>query len=288
VSDPLWRRLGRGAYHALPPGFWRGVDGFKSDVRSLPARLRDPERRADPWETLHHVGGDYRGAGLSVVHMLRDHGGLRPDDAVLDIGCGNGRVTWPLTRALGPQGRYVGFDVSATAIRYCRRRIGPVRPDFAFHRLDIRNGIYNPKGSIEEIDTRFPCADGEITLAFATSVLTHLPWPTVLAYLAETRRVLAPGGRALFTAFVLTPQVRAWAAEGRTAVPLQPYGEAAMTSDPHWPENAMAYEESALRAAAEAAGLAVRAILPGHWRPESAYAGGQDLLVLERAADPRA
>jgi ubiquinone/menaquinone biosynthesis C-methylase UbiE len=284
VADPgrAWlKRLGRAAYHAAPPRFWRSVDGLKRDLASLPARLRDPARRREPWEVVHHVGGEYAAAGRNVLGMLRAQGGLQPNDRVLDIGCGNGRVSWPLAEVLGPDGGYVGFDVSRAAIRYCRRRISPVRPDFAFHHLDIRNGIYNPKGRIEEVDTRFPCADQSVTLAFATSVLTHLPWPTIQRYLAETHRVLAPGGRALLTAFVLTPQVRAWAAEGRTRVPLQPYGEA-MTSDPHWPENAMAYDETAFRAAADAAGLELTAVLAGQWRPEPQFAGGQDLLILRR------
>ncbi len=283
IGRPDWvRHLGRAAYHAAPASFWRSVDGFKRDVASLPARLRDPVRRADPWETIHHVGGDYRATGRESLSFLQTHGDLRPDDRVLDIGCGNGRVTWPLTEALGPEGRYVGFDVSAAAIRYCRRRIGPVRPDFEFHHLDIRNGIYNPKGRIEETETRFPCDDGSITLAFATSVFTHLPWPTVVRYLAEVHRVLAPGGRALITAFVLTPQVRSWAADGRTAVPLQPYAAYAMTSNPQRPENAMAYDETRFRGAVTEAGLTLEGVLAGHWRPEPEYAGGQDLLVLRR------
>ena len=282
-ARPAWlRALGRAAYHAAPAGFWRSVDGLQRDVASLPVRLRDPARRSDPWEVIHHVGGDYLNTGRVNLELLRAHGGLQSDDRVLDIGCGNGRVTWPLTEALGPDGRYVGFDVSAAAIRYCRRRIGRVRPDFEFHHLDIRNGIYNPRGRIEETDTRFPCADGSVTLTFATSVFTHLPWPTIVRYLAETRRALAPGGRALVTAFVLTPQVRDWVAEGRTIVALQPYGEHAMTCDPHWPENAMAYDETQFRSAVAEAGLTLEAVLAGQWRPEPQYAGGQDLLVLRR------
>ncbi|WP_174300620.1 class I SAM-dependent methyltransferase [Caulobacter sp. S45] len=277
---PDWlRTLVRAAYHAPPAGFWRSVDGLRRDLASLPARLRDPSRRADPWETIHHVGGDYRVTGRESLRFIQTYGELRPDDRVLDIGCGNGRVTWPLAEALGSNGRYIGFDVSAGAIRYCLRRIGPVRPDFTFHHLDIRNGIYNPRGRIGESETRFPCADGSITLAFATSVFTHLPWPTVVHYLAEVRRVLAPGGRALITAFVLTPEVRVWASQGLTKVPLKPYGDA-MTSDPHWPENAMAYDEARFQSAIAGAGLTLEAVLAGLWRPEPTYPGGQDLLVL--------
>ncbi len=279
-GGPDWlRALVQAAYHAPPATFWRSVDGLKRDVASLPGRLRDPARRSDPWEAIHHVGGDYHTTGRETLSLLQTYGDLRPDDRVLDIGCGNGRVTWPLVEALGPAGGYVGFDVSSAAIRYCRRRIGPVRPDFEFHHLDIRNGIYNPRGQIEESQTRFPCSDGSITLAFAASVFTHLPWPTVVRYLAEVRRVLAPGGRALITAFVLTPDVRIWAAESRTAVPLQPYGDA-MTSDPHWPENAMAYDDAQVRAAVADAGLSLDALFAGLWRPEPGYEGGQDLLVL--------
>ena len=282
-ARPDWlRTLGRAAYHAAPASFWRSVDGFRNDLANLPARLRDPERRHDPWETIHHVGGDYHNTGRESLAFLRAHGGLTADDRVLDIGCGNGRVTWPLAEALGPRGSYVGFDVSAAAIRYCRRRIGPLRPDFEFQHIDVRNGIYNPKGRIEENETRFPCEDGSITLAFATSVFTHLPWPTVVRYLNETHRVLSPGGRALITAFVLTPQVRTWAAEGRTAVPLQSFGEHAMTSNPRRPENAMAYDETTFRKAVAGAGLTLEGMLAGNWRPEPQYAGGQDLLVLRR------
>ena len=86
----------------------------------------------------------------------------------------------------------------------------------------------------------------------------------------------------MITAFVLTPQVRDWVAQGRTTIPLQSYGPSAMTSDPHWPENAMAYEEPAFRAAIAAAGLKLESLLAGCWRPEPQYQGGQDLLVLRR------
>ena len=65
-------------------------------------------------------------------------------------------------------------------------------------------------------------------------------------------------------------------------MPLQPYGEHAMTSDPHRPENAMAYDETLFRSAVAEAGLTLEAVLTGHWRPQPQYAGGQDLLVLRR------
>jgi SAM-dependent methyltransferase len=256
------------------------VDGLKRDLDSLPARFRDPERRKEPWETIHHVGSNYRAAGEHALDLLRAHADLGPEDRVLDIGCGNGRLTWPLVEALAPTGGYIGFDVSRAAIRYCRRRFGPERPDFEFHHIDIHNGVYNPRGAVAETQTRFPCADGAITLALANSVFTHLPLETIYRYLHESRRVLAPGGRAAFTAFVLTPQVRDWIAQGLSPLPFKPWREGAMTVDPHWPENAVAYDEKVLREAIESAGLTLDRVLVGNWRPAQTYGGNQDMLIV--------
>jgi SAM-dependent methyltransferase len=276
----LARALARRAYHTLPARFWHSLDGLRRDLESLPSRLRDPERRKEPWEMLHHVGSNYRATGQHALNILRAYANLDPHDRVLDIGCGNGRVTSPLVHALSTEGGYIGFDVSRAAIRYCRRRFRTERPDFQFYHLDIHNGVYNPRGAVAELEARFPCTDGAITLAFANSVFTHLPLETIRHYLNETRRVLAPGGRAAFTAFVLTPQARDWIAAGRSPLPFKPWRDGAMTVDPHWPENAVAYDEAVLREAIEAAGLTLDRVLVGDWRPEPTYPGNQDMLIV--------
>ncbi|MCH9728544.1 MAG: class I SAM-dependent methyltransferase [Actinomycetia bacterium] len=52
--------------------------------------------------------------------------GLRKGDGVLEVGCGTGRNFGPLERAIGTEGRLVGFDYSAEMLaaagRLCRRR----------------------------------------------------------------------------------------------------------------------------------------------------------------------
>jgi trans-aconitate 2-methyltransferase len=49
--------------------------------------------------------------------------GIAPDAAVLDVGCGSGRVTEALL-ALVPQGRVLALDASAEMVALARRRLG--------------------------------------------------------------------------------------------------------------------------------------------------------------------
>jgi SAM-dependent methyltransferase len=59
----------------------------------------------------------FQAAGEQYLKMFIELGGLEPDERVLDIGCGPGRMAVPLATYLSPAGSYVGMDVvSGTAI----------------------------------------------------------------------------------------------------------------------------------------------------------------------------
>ncbi len=57
-----------------------------------------------------------------VTPVLLDALALRPGERVLDVGCGGGRSTIEVARAVGADGRVVGADVSAPLIRLARQR----------------------------------------------------------------------------------------------------------------------------------------------------------------------
>ena len=93
-------------------------------------------------------------------------------DRVVDLGCGSGRVlVWNQD-----WGAYqVGVDVS------------PHFAHEALERVDLLIGDLR----------KLPVADGSFTKAFSLDVAEHLSMDSLVAVLAEARRVLAPGG-ALF------------------------------------------------------------------------------------------
>jgi trans-aconitate 2-methyltransferase len=105
--------------------------------------------------------------------------GLSPDDRVLDIGCGDGRITAAIAR-LVPQGRVVGVDLSADMVEHAAGHF-PARdfPNLAFEQADAR-------------DLRF---DRAFTFVFSNAALHWIrdQRPVV----AGIARALAPGGRCL-------------------------------------------------------------------------------------------
>ena len=270
MAPRFLRRLGGYA----PPAVRRAVAGVMLDLRSLPARLADPARRAEPWAFVHNVGdGDFQAVGAQLLRNLRDHAGLQPHHRVLDIGCGNGRVAEQLSPFLRATGGYVGFDISKSGIQACRRRFARA-PHMRFEHLDVWNGEYNAAGKVTELDTVFPAPDGSVDLAFATSVFTHMRMAGVRRYLAECARVLKPGGRVAFTAFALEP------GRDRSEVfEFQPFEAASAVIDPRYPERAIGHQRPAIEAAVAEAGLKVDALLRGGWAPPQEYDGGQDLYV---------
>ncbi len=106
----------------------------------------------------------------------------RPRRRILDIGCGTGRHTAEALRQ--PQALVVGLDPSRPDLRAARERL----------RLHARLGESGGGGWLLCAATalRLPFAAGGFDLVVCCEVLEHIREEA--AALAESRRVLAPGG----------------------------------------------------------------------------------------------
>jgi SAM-dependent methyltransferase len=241
-------------------------------VRVLLDRLRRRDPLLPPRRMAGMVGdSDYLATGDEFLRHFVELGGLRPHERVLDIGCGVGRMARPLLGHLDARGSYDGFDLVPEAIAWCRDRYPSDR--FRFALLDVHNARYHPAGRESAERARFPYPDGAFDFAFAASVFTHLLPAAAERYLAETARVLRPGGRALLTFFLA--EKPAW----RLRHPF----EGALVADPALPEEAIGYPEAWVRERVAAAGLAVHEpVRRGTWSGSREGRSFQDILVVDR------
>jgi SAM-dependent methyltransferase len=222
--------------------------------------------------------------------LLRAFAGLGRASAVLEIGCGLGRVAFPLRYVLDETGSYDGFEIVKRKVDFLESTFTRAHPNFRFVWANVRNTHYNPEGEAEAAEYRFPYADKSFDVVFAASVFTHMAPVNAAQYLAESARVLRPGGHCLFSFFLLDnyrPASQRPGAFARTDFDFgREHGEADgfATAFPDDPERMTAYRLSLVKRLAREAGLRLaRKPLPGYWSGAAAnWVGAQDLVVLER------
>jgi SAM-dependent methyltransferase len=237
-----------------------------------------------PPRRLIFVGtGRFVEIGNEFTEYFKQLVDLKPNQHVLDVGCGIGRIAIPLTKYLSADGSYDGFDIVPQGIEWCREKISGRYPNFRFQLADIRNSEYNPRGAKTAAEFRFPYHDHSFDFVFLTSVFTHMLPADVENYLSEVARVLRPGGRCLATWFLLNPTSKALLAEGRATVDFRYTVEGCLITDRDVPEYAVAYEEGRVVEMYARAGLEMESpIRYGSWCGRSDYLSFQDICIVRR------
>ena len=149
----------RGDYKSV----WNALTGSKAAAYQVVAGHTDEDKfHADAEDT---------------VDVLRETVGVRPDDVVLEIGCGVGRVG----RVLSPFVKeWIGCDVSPNMLRLAGRRL---------------LGLTNVRlVEISGYDLG-PVPDASVDVVYTTVVFMHLEEWDRYNYVLEAKRVLKPGGR---------------------------------------------------------------------------------------------
>ena len=125
--------------------------------------------------------------GEPIARHLMHTAGPTTGERVLDIACGTGVATRLVAQAVGRDGRVVGLDANPGMVEVART----VSPD----------GIEWLAAPVEDM----PLPDGAFDLALCSMGLQFFADKEVA--LRETRRVLAPGGRAVWCTPGPTPEL---------------------------------------------------------------------------------
>ncbi|HEX7049871.1 MAG TPA: class I SAM-dependent methyltransferase [Longimicrobiales bacterium] len=128
----------------------------------------------------------FRGRLRALPRTAADLAGLRPGEAVLDVGCGTGALALVARERVGETGRVAGIDPGP-------RQIARARSKAARRNLSVDFQV----GVVE--DLAFP--DGSFDVVLSTLMMHHLPDDLKRRGLAEIARVLEPGGRLLIVDF---------------------------------------------------------------------------------------
>jgi SAM-dependent methyltransferase len=244
-------------------------------------RLIDPRLPVPPEGHVQAIGGGFHAVAFEMLGHFIERAGLRPDMRVLDVGCGVGRIAYALAYYLNASGRYEGFDIMRPVVDWASRNLGSQLPHFRFRQVDVYNATYNQPGKLKAETFVFPYADEAFDFVFLTSVFTHMPGPEVRHYLDEIGRVLAPGGRVVMTAFVLTAEAKDLIQRGLASLDLvHPHADG-LVANPHVPEAAVGFDGEILRRWIEERGLRIASFCPGSWCGRSPAVSYQDLLILE-------
>jgi SAM-dependent methyltransferase len=222
--------------------------------------------------------------------ILRIYGKLTKNSVVLEIGCGLGRIAFPL-RYVMLNGYYEGFEICRNKVDFLKENFQSAYPNFNFTWANIKNTHYNPDGSIEAGDYCFPYADNQFDVVYAASVFTHMVPDNTANYFKESARVLKQNGRCVFSFLIFDYYEKERPRPLGFSDPffnldyhLDNYKDDFAISDPDDPEKLTAYSIRLIESLAEQAGLkCIGSPLPGLWSGNTdKWIGAQDLIILKK------
>ena len=126
------------------------------------------------WRKELQAGKEERGNLQTNLEFLAQTDLLRPEDRILEIGCGIGTVVNKLS---GKGHDIAGIDISGEAIEYGRKKYGDIRME------------------VQAAET-LPYEDESFEVVLSFDLFEHIA--AIDKHISEVRRVLRPGGYYLF------------------------------------------------------------------------------------------
>jgi ubiquinone/menaquinone biosynthesis C-methylase UbiE len=221
--------------------------------------------------------------GEEHLRYFIELGELKPDEKVLDVGCGIGRKAVPLTRYLNNIGEYEGFDIVKEGIDWCNQKISKKYPNFQFQLADMFNSQYNPQGRFKAYEYRFPYEDGYFDFVFLTSVFTHMLPEDVENYFSEITRVLKKDGRCFITFFLGNDASLELLNGNKSSLDFKYRKDKYLTVNTNIPEIAVCYDEPFILDLYEKYGLNIKTpIHYGSWCGRTDSLSYQDIIIATK------
>jgi SAM-dependent methyltransferase len=262
------------------------IEGVK---RALPQELFGKYAPLVPPLELMHDGPvgyqEFKDNGEEFFRYYTTLCSLKPDEKMLDVGCGVGRKTFPLTDYLRAPGGYEGLDIVKTGIDWCRERITRRNACFRFQWIDVFNQHYNPTGRQKARDYKFPFPDESFDFVVLASVFTHMLPEDAANYLSETARVLRRGGRCLISFFLLNELSRRLLVSGKSSAQFTAGFVPCWTVRGSAPESVVGFDEDFVLSLYERYHLEIKPpILYGSWCGRDDFLSYQDLIIAFKPA----
>ena len=221
--------------------------------------------------------------GKGITDQFIQQGFVYPKSRVLDMGCGLGRLAWPLTEFL-TEGSYDGVDVVKSSIAWCKENYSEY-DNFRFHHANLFSTFYNPKAKQKAVDYKFPFDDKAFDFQWSTSVFTHMMLDEVDNYLSEISRTLRKNARCWNTIYLLDED-----AENLQAAPepkrmhLAYQIDSGRLIDEKVPEKLIAFRQRLITDLYKKNGLRIEDIRYGPWsgRDYNIRSGFQDTIIARK------
>ncbi len=228
--------------------------------------------------------GDYQKIGDEFLGYFKEFGELKSNHKVLDVGCGIGRMSVPLTEYLSNEGEYYGFDIVEMGINWCKKNITNIYPNFNYEHSDIYNKMYNPKGVEKSSDYKFNYNDNFFDFVFLTSVFTHMHTQDINRYLEEISRVMKTRCRCLITFFLMNAESIALIKNKESTQNLiYKIDNNSFAKDKNIPESAIGFNEDYIKELLNKNGLnLIQPIHYGSWCGRNSFVSYQDIIVAEK------
>ena len=243
-------------------------------------RFRRQTSLLPPEQLQTLIGGGFENVGKEFFDYFLSLGELKPDETMLDVGCGCGRMALPLTTFLSKEGLYCGFDIVKESIIWCQQNISKCHSNFHFTHADIYHQFYNKKGKIAADRYIFPYPDNKFDFVILTSVFTHLVPNDMEHYFSEISRTLKQNGRCLITFFLLNEETNKLFKEKPQELKFIHGTGIYRAIHPTLLESAISYDETYIKSLFTKYHLSVREpVHYGSWCGRDEHLSYQDIII---------